>query len=597
MNNPNNNNDDDNIQHHQHYQHYTNIAAADLRHFLATNTTVSTATAVPFPSLPFLSLPEFFPPRRLPSPPPPHPFDLLIGGRHVTDIAGLAAIHDSAANADGVAAAAAANDSGVFGGFGGFEGDQISGGGGGGGEVFGGGNVGDGGATTTRWPREETLTLLQIRSRLDDRFKEANQKGPLWDEVSRIMVEEHGYQRSGKKCREKFENLYKYYKKTKEGKAGRQDGKHYRFFRQLEALYGDNNANNSSSSDAHIVTSHHHTHHGSHDQAMFQGMNLPSMFQQNVNAGTSNVFQPTVGLFSGDSLSSLSNSPGFASTSSDDEAIGSMELGGTDMRKKKKGRKRSWKVKIKEFIDTQMRRMIDKQEALLDKMMKTLEQQEKERALWEEQWRRREAERAQREHEFWANERAWIEARDAAIMEALEKLIGSRAMPGASSSTSEDQQRNGCDDEGEGSDRWPEPEMARLIHLRTQMEARFQQCGSLSEEMSLWEEISSRMDSLGYDRSATMCKAKWDSITCLITRRSDKDCKKKRKEIQWRSIENNENILHNVQETNEGRVAMVVAPPSEASPSPHHRGGRDNAIGDGRFRFMVGQGGEYLGKL
>jgi hypothetical protein len=41
----------------------------------------------------------------------------------------------------------------------------------------------DGG--TGRWPRQETLTLLEVRSRLDPKFKEANQKGPLWDEVSR----------------------------------------------------------------------------------------------------------------------------------------------------------------------------------------------------------------------------------------------------------------------------------------------------------------------------------------------------------------------------------------------------------------------------
>lgn len=39
------------------------------------------------------------------------------------------------------------------------------------------------------------------------------------------MAEEHGYHRSDKKCSEKFENLYKCYKKKKEGKAGRQDGK------------------------------------------------------------------------------------------------------------------------------------------------------------------------------------------------------------------------------------------------------------------------------------------------------------------------------------------------------------------------------------
>lgn len=42
-----------------------------------------------------------------------------------------------------------------------------------------------GDASTGRWPRQETLTLLEIRSRLDSKFKEANQKGPLWVEVSR----------------------------------------------------------------------------------------------------------------------------------------------------------------------------------------------------------------------------------------------------------------------------------------------------------------------------------------------------------------------------------------------------------------------------
>lgn len=48
------------------------------------------------------------------------------------------------------------------------------------------GGGGDGGGTV-RWPRQETLTLLEIRSRLDPKFKEANQKGPLWDEVSRYI--------------------------------------------------------------------------------------------------------------------------------------------------------------------------------------------------------------------------------------------------------------------------------------------------------------------------------------------------------------------------------------------------------------------------
>lgn len=50
---------------------------------------------------------------------------------------------------------------------------------------FAGGGQIDAGAA--RWPRQETLSLLDIRSRLDSKFKEANQKGPLWDEVSRYI--------------------------------------------------------------------------------------------------------------------------------------------------------------------------------------------------------------------------------------------------------------------------------------------------------------------------------------------------------------------------------------------------------------------------
>lgn len=44
-----------------------------------------------------------------------------------------------------------------------------------------------GGGGNCRWPRQETLTLLEVRSSLDSKFKEANQKGPLWDEVSRSL--------------------------------------------------------------------------------------------------------------------------------------------------------------------------------------------------------------------------------------------------------------------------------------------------------------------------------------------------------------------------------------------------------------------------
>lgn len=38
-----------------------------------------------------------------------------------------------------------------------------------------------------RWPRQETLALLKIRSDMDGAFKDASVKGPLWDEVSRLV--------------------------------------------------------------------------------------------------------------------------------------------------------------------------------------------------------------------------------------------------------------------------------------------------------------------------------------------------------------------------------------------------------------------------
>lgn len=114
---------------------------------------------------------------------PPPPPDLLSGHRSLTPAqhyhemvlvgtgsgAGLQH-HEFLAEASTAAAASG-------GGFSGLEMD-ISGG-------IGGGVDGGNG----RWPRQETLTLLEIRSRLDPKFKEANQKGPLWDEVSRYMVD------------------------------------------------------------------------------------------------------------------------------------------------------------------------------------------------------------------------------------------------------------------------------------------------------------------------------------------------------------------------------------------------------------------------
>ncbi|KAK4348394.1 hypothetical protein RND71_031149 [Anisodus tanguticus] len=427
--------------------------------------------------------------------------------------------HEFLTDSSPVAAAGAATTSAGFSGI-----DQMEAGGGVGG--------GDG---SGRWPRQETLTLLEIRSRLDSKFKEANQKGPLWDEVSRIMSEEHGYQRTGKKCREKFENLYKYYKKTKEGKAGRQDGKHYRFFRQLEALYGETSNNISASASE----THHLGSHFPYNPAVNNNNQDPHSFHHQA---------PKLS----DSLS-LSNSSGFNTTSDDDSDQDKMS-------KKRRG-KRSLKTKIKDFIDGQMRKLMEKQEAWLEKMMKMIEHKEQERILREEEWRNQETIRMEREQKFWANERAWIEARDAALMEAVHKLSGKDLKCTSTNPVHHGEEIvecRGLNDQNNPSDNrnedvtdnlkddvdqhWPESEITRLIQLRTSMELRFQQIGisSRDDDHVLWEEIGAKMAILGYEKSATMCKNKWGSINSYLM-----ECNKKRKENSTSSCYNNNVQINN----------------------------------------------------
>ncbi|PQP98012.1 trihelix transcription factor PTL [Prunus yedoensis var. nudiflora] len=375
-----------------------------------------------FPSIPLQAATELFPSHRVPplTAPPAHHHQqhhhyeqLMMMGRpqphdhHIINPRGLH--HHEFRSPDSAAGGGAAANSATV--------TASLSGGGGLMEAEAGGDIGGSG----RWPRQETLTLLEIRSRLDFKFKEANQKGPLWDEVSRIMCEEHGYQRSGKKCREKFENLYKYYKKTKEGKAGRQDGKNYRFFRQLEALYGEttNSVVSTSLPEAHFIGNN------SNNNNLRYQTTINAQANQEINTP----YHHATDQKHCDSLS-LSNSSEFDTSSSEDQDNNDVSVAAMDddspdiktMRKRRGGR--GWKVKIKEFIDAQMRKLMDKQEEWLERLMRTLEQKERERMVREEEWRKQEVERVEKEHKFWAKERAWIEARDKALMEALHKLTG-----------------------------------------------------------------------------------------------------------------------------------------------------------------------------
>ncbi|KAF8396452.1 hypothetical protein HHK36_018071 [Tetracentron sinense] len=445
-----------------------------------------------------------------------------------------------------------------------------------------------------RWPRQETLTLLEIRSRLDHKFKEANQKGLLWDEVSRIMEEEHGYKRSGKKCREKFENLYKYYKKTKEGNAGRQDGKHYRFFRQLEALYGET-SNPVSLSESHLVG----------NSLQFHTMNPTTQ----ANDEGFHAQKLCVNL-------SLSNSSGFDTLSSENDnnlsAISFMENEMVEKKKKMKDShslkrvRRNSMSKITDFIDSQMRKLMETQEAWLEKMLMTLEQKEQERILREVEWKKQDEARFDQAHKFWANERAWVKARDAALMEAMQKFT--RIQLKASSREElivaefHDYSENQNENQRETTNntvqvnRWSEPENSSLIQQRTTMESRFQQSGCSKE--ALQEKIAAKMACAGYDGSAMRCKEKWENINNYFKR--TKECNKKSKENSrtYSYFDQDLNSLNNQGEAycshdSDEQGPETVGLQADGSPYPNYNPG--NTRHDSCFRFLGSEEEDFWG--
>ncbi|XP_008794787.2 trihelix transcription factor GTL1-like [Phoenix dactylifera] len=91
--------------------------------------------------------------------------------------------------------------------------------------------------STSRWPKPEVEALIQVRSGLESRFQEPGLKAPLWEEVSSTMAA-MGYHRSAKRCKEKWENINKYFRKTKEsGKKRPRNSKTCPYFQQLDQLY------------------------------------------------------------------------------------------------------------------------------------------------------------------------------------------------------------------------------------------------------------------------------------------------------------------------------------------------------------------------
>ncbi|KAI3460494.1 hypothetical protein Pfo_017157 [Paulownia fortunei] len=260
--------------------------------------------------------------------------------------------------------------------------------------------------------------------------------------VIRKMAE-LGFQRSAKKCKEKFENVYKYHKRTKDGRASKSDGKTYRFFDQLEALENTppppftpppprpqnlaaaamaappmpTNAASlpmpshmtvaSTSPNPVSVVPPSQTANNPINSSSFQpsqpSLQPPPPAMNTSNPPQSHTFQPSHPHIP---ASLLSNSTSNSSTSSDEDI------------QRRRGRKRKWR----DFFQRIMKDVIHKQEELQKKFLDTLEKRERDRMAREEAWRVQEMARMNREHELLVQERSIAAAKDAAVIAFLQKV-------------------------------------------------------------------------------------------------------------------------------------------------------------------------------
>ncbi|KAG0534909.1 hypothetical protein BDA96_04G320500 [Sorghum bicolor] len=383
-----------------------------------------------------------------------------------------------------------------------------------------------------RWPREETLALIRIRTEMDADFRNAPLKAPLWEDVARKLAE-LGYQRSAKKCKEKFENVDKYYKRTKDACAGRQDGKSYRFFSQLEALHAAAPPPPSGMSMTTVQA-------GPHQPMAMAWTAGPSALGPPAGAGLPDL-----------SFSSMSGSESESDSYSDDYDYDDSDAGEEGLGREQGLGRGECDREMMAIFEGMMKQVTEKQDAMQRVFLETLERWEAERTAREEAWRRQEVARMNREREQLARERAAAASRDAALIAFLQRVGGGQGQPVARlpphsagvvpappipDHTPSSPRRHDAaaaatylqqlvptshkavealtwtGGEGSGStssSRWPKEEVEALIQMRNEKDEQYHDAGGKGP---LWEDIAAGMRRIGYNRSAKRCKEKWENI-------------------------------------------------------------------------------------
>ncbi|KAM5562312.1 trihelix transcription factor DF1 [Rosa sericea] len=365
---------------------------------------------------------------------------------------------------------------------------------------------------------------------------------------------ELGYYRSAKKCKEKFENVYKYHRRTKEGRSGKPEGKTYRFFDELEAFDRHQNSHHPSiippKPPVVLWTNNNHHH---PNQTVPPVVTVP---QNGVTPATDPIIHSSTNNFSRPQQiqASQDNTNGFRilnPTNLFSSSTSSTTASDEEFQQRNK-RKRKWKY----FFRRLTKQVLEKQEKLQETFLEAITKCDEERMVKEEAWRMQEMARIDREHEILVQERSTAAAKDTALIQFLQKVSLQhnsndnrsleitdaailvvpptnvpRPLPAQPVSWATDQRglttssdlaprtleamkvySNGENNSvlaAVGSSRWPKTEVQALINLRTSLDVKYQEAGPKG---SLWEEISAGMRRLGYNRSSKRCKEKWENI-------------------------------------------------------------------------------------
>ncbi|XP_057422927.1 trihelix transcription factor DF1-like [Lotus japonicus] len=324
----------------------------------------------------------------------------------------------------------------------------------GGGELDedGGDKIGSGGS---RWPRQETLALLKIRSDMDAVFRDSSLKGPLWEEVSRKLAG-LGYHRSAKKCKEKFENVYKYHKRTKESRSAKPEGKTYRFFDQLQALEKQFSLSyppqpqlqpqpptpqpslptrpSDGTTVSHVTTTVPSTNlpptiisppqpptnavTTTTNAATTTTITCPTVVANPRNTSQAATAAATTPTNNNNVPYSLPNMNLFSSSNSTSSSTASDE----DLEEKYR-KKRKWK----DYFRRLTRQVLSKQEEMQKRFLEAIDKREREQIAQQEAWRAQEMARINREHDLLVQERSTAAAKNAAVIAFLQKLSGQQS--------------------------------------------------------------------------------------------------------------------------------------------------------------------------